>query len=109
MSKPDAAAIHPHATGRALQTVEAHQEPQELVFYAGWVRTSPDHTSCPSRCRTLHLQFCPYVARSWIALEEKGIPYQYVEVNPYKKEKHFLGTLHTFLYAQRQYLSQSQT
>ncbi|KAJ7797496.1 glutathione-S-transferase [Mycena olivaceomarginata] len=29
--------------------------------------------------------------RSWIVLEEKGIPYQYKEVNPYKKEKHFLG------------------
>jgi glutathione S-transferase len=25
-------------------------------------------------------------------LEEKGIPYQYKEVNPYRKEKHFLGT-----------------
>ena len=30
--------------------------------------------------------------RTWIALEEKGVPYQYKEVNPYKKEKHFLGT-----------------
>jgi glutathione S-transferase len=26
-----------------------------------------------------------------MALEERGIPYQYREVNPYKKEKHFLG------------------
>lgn len=25
-------------------------------------------------------------------MEERGIPYQYKEVNPYKKEKHFLGT-----------------
>lgn len=24
-------------------------------------------------------------------MEEKGVPYQYKEVNPYKKEKHFLG------------------
>ena len=37
------------------------------------------------------IQFCPFVQRTWIALEEKGIPYQYKEVNPYKKEKHFLG------------------
>ena len=36
-------------------------------------------------------QFCPYVQRAWITLEERGIPYQYKEVNPYKKEKHFLG------------------
>lgn len=24
-------------------------------------------------------------------MEEKGVPYQYKEVNPYKKEQHFLG------------------
>jgi glutathione S-transferase len=59
--------IHPHATGAAAKTVEARQAPQELVFYSGW--------------------FCPFVQRSWIALEEKGVPYQYKEVNPYKKEK----------------------
>ncbi|KAJ6631525.1 glutathione-S-transferase [Mycena sp. CBHHK59/15] len=69
MSIPDEQ-IFPHATGTAAATVEAHKEPQELIFYAGW--------------------FCPYVQRSWICLEEKGIPYQYSEVNPYKKEKHFL-------------------
>ncbi|KAI0090723.1 glutathione-S-transferase [Irpex rosettiformis] len=62
--------IHPVATGLAAKTVEKHQGQQPLVFYAGW--------------------FCPFVQRTWITLEEKGIPYQYVEVNPYKKEKHFL-------------------
>ncbi|KAF9024488.1 glutathione-S-transferase [Hymenopellis radicata] len=62
--------IHPCATERAAQTVAEHQEPQELVFYAGW--------------------FCPFVQRTWICLEEKRLPYQYKEVNPYKKEKHFL-------------------
>ncbi|KAJ7743826.1 glutathione-S-transferase [Mycena metata] len=69
MSIPDEQ-IFPHATGNAVSTVEAHKDPQELVFYAGW--------------------FCPFVQRTWITLEEKGIPYQYKEVNPYKKEKHFL-------------------
>ncbi|KAF8993023.1 glutathione-S-transferase [Cyathus striatus] len=63
--------IHPTATGEATKLVAAHQEPQDLVFYAGW--------------------FCPYVQRSWITLEERGIPYQYKEVNPYKKEPHFLA------------------
>lgn len=29
--------------------------------------------------------------RTWIALEERNIPYQYKEVNPYKKEPHFLA------------------
>ncbi|KAF7315116.1 Glutathione transferase-like protein [Mycena indigotica] len=63
--------IFPHATGFAASTVELHQAPQDLTFYAGW--------------------FCPFVQRSWICLEEKGIPYQYKEVNPYKKEKEFLA------------------
>ncbi|THH07264.1 hypothetical protein EW145_g3494 [Phellinidium pouzarii] len=62
--------IYPHATGLAAKTVEKRQDPQELVFYSGW--------------------FCPFVQRTWIALEERGIPYQYKEVNPYMKEKHFL-------------------
>ncbi|KAL7277819.1 glutathione transferase omega class [Trametes coccinea BRFM310] len=63
--------IYPVATGRAAETVQEHQHPQDLVLYAGW--------------------FCPFVHRAWITLEEKGIPYQYKEVNPYKdKEKHFL-------------------
>ncbi|KAF5354979.1 hypothetical protein D9756_005532 [Leucocoprinus leucothites] len=69
MSIPDVQ-IYPHATGAAAETVKQHQSPQELVFWSGW--------------------FCPFVQRAWIALEEKGIPYQYKEVNPYKKEKHFL-------------------
>ncbi|KZS86847.1 glutathione-S-transferase [Sistotremastrum niveocremeum HHB9708] len=66
---PDAD-IHPNATGRALKVVEAHQEPADLMFYAGW--------------------FCPFVQRVWIALEEKGIHYQYKEENPYHKDKEFL-------------------
>lgn len=36
-------------------------------------------------------QFCPFVQRAWITLEERNIPYQYKEVNPYKKEPHFLA------------------
>jgi len=65
--------IHPTASGRALETVQAHAQPageDGLVFYAGW--------------------FCPFVQRVWIALEEKGIPYQYREENPYKKDADFL-------------------
>ncbi|THH30883.1 hypothetical protein EUX98_g3328 [Antrodiella citrinella] len=69
MSIPDAK-IHPVATGVAAKTVANHEGPQDLIFHAGW--------------------FCPYVQRTWITLEERGIPYQYKEVNPYHKEKHFL-------------------
>ena len=28
--------------------------------------------------------FCPYAQRAWVALEEKGVEYQYVEINPYE-------------------------
>ncbi|CAF3748204.1 unnamed protein product [Adineta steineri] len=62
--------IYPHASGEAQQTVNAHSNKCELVFYAGW--------------------FCPFVQRTWLALEEKEILYEYREVNPYKKEKEFL-------------------
>ncbi|KIJ24739.1 hypothetical protein M422DRAFT_39036 [Sphaerobolus stellatus SS14] len=69
MGIPDAD-IFPNATGNALKTVEAHQNPADVTLYAGW--------------------FCPFVQRTWIALEEKGIPYQYKEENPYHKDKEFL-------------------
>ncbi|PFH52169.1 hypothetical protein AMATHDRAFT_74450 [Amanita thiersii Skay4041] len=62
--------IFPHATAAAERTVAEHQAAQDLVYYAGW--------------------FCPFVQRGWITLEERKIPYQYKEVNPYKKEPHFL-------------------
>ncbi|GAA6056261.1 hypothetical protein JCM3770_007282 [Rhodotorula araucariae] len=60
----------PHATGAAAETVKQHSAPHDLVFHAGW--------------------FCPFVQRVWLALEEKGIEYEYREVNPYAKEPHFL-------------------
>ena len=36
MAVPDAQ-IYPHATGAAAEVVKLHQEPQDLVFWAGWV------------------------------------------------------------------------
>ncbi|KAB2575300.1 Glutathione s-transferase [Lasiodiplodia theobromae] len=64
MAPPDAD-IYPEATGQAIDTVKAHQSPAPLTLYAGW--------------------FCPFVQRVWLVLEEKRIPYQYIEVNPYHK------------------------
>jgi glutathione S-transferase len=34
--------IHPHATGLAAKTVEAHQDKQNFVFWSGWVSPSVD-------------------------------------------------------------------
>ncbi|KAH8841684.1 hypothetical protein MCOR27_000630 [Pyricularia oryzae] len=60
-----------HATGRAAELAKAHSAEQPLKLYAGW--------------------FCPFVQRSWIVLEEKRIPYQYIEINPYHKSPDFLA------------------
>ncbi|KAE8150759.1 glutathione S-transferase [Aspergillus avenaceus] len=69
-SHPDAA-VHPEATGPAKSLVLKHSAEQPLKIYAGW--------------------FCPFVQRVWLALEEKQIPYQYIEVNPYHKPQSLLA------------------
>ncbi|KAL2819407.1 glutathione S-transferase [Aspergillus granulosus] len=56
---------HTQATGTAAETVANHSKESDLKLYG----------SC----------FCPFVQRVWIALELKGIPYQYIEVDPYQK------------------------
>ncbi|KAF9701956.1 hypothetical protein EKO04_000468 [Ascochyta lentis] len=66
---PDAN-LHPEATGLAAKTVQASRYENDLKLYSGW--------------------FCPFVQRVWIALEEKGIQYQYIEVNPYHKPQSLL-------------------
>ncbi|EQB49489.1 hypothetical protein CGLO_11173 [Colletotrichum gloeosporioides Cg-14] len=62
--------IYPNATGAAAQLVAKHSDEHALKLYAGW--------------------FCPFVQRTWIVLHEKQIPYQYIEINPYKKDPEFL-------------------
>ena len=63
--------LYPQASGAALDLADAHREEQPLKLYAGW--------------------FCPFVQRAWLVLEEKRIPYQYIEINPYHKAKSFLA------------------
>lgn len=55
------------ATGEALKTAESHSAEQELKLFG----------SC----------FCPFVHRVWISLELKGLDYQYIEVDVYRKPK----------------------
>ncbi|KAK4031614.1 glutathione S-transferase [Parachaetomium inaequale] len=62
--------ITPTPTGAAGRLAAAHSSPQPLTLYGSW--------------------FCPFVQRVWMVLHEKNIPHHYVEINPYKKEKHFL-------------------
>jgi glutathione S-transferase len=62
------------ATGEALVTVQKHAEEQSLKLFGSW--------------------FCPFVQRVWIALELKGIPYQYIEINPYDKPPELMEINH---------------
>ncbi|KAE8443076.1 hypothetical protein EG329_002399 [Mollisiaceae sp. DMI_Dod_QoI] len=61
---------HKKASGAALATVRKHSKDHELKLFG----------SC----------FCPFVQRVWIALEAKGLQYQYIEVDPYKKPQALL-------------------
>ncbi|PYH79256.1 hypothetical protein BO82DRAFT_376579 [Aspergillus uvarum CBS 121591] len=61
---------HTKATGFAAETVADHSADNDLKLFG----------SC----------FCPFVQRVWIALQFKGIPYQYIEVDPYKKPQSLL-------------------
>jgi glutathione S-transferase len=72
MAIPDAD-IYPSATGKAADIVDQHQKDEPITLYSGW--------------------FCPFVQRSWITLEEKNIPYKYVEINPYLKEERYVYRL----------------
>ncbi|KAI9752321.1 MAG: hypothetical protein M1835_001106 [Candelina submexicana] len=56
---------HKKATGSALVTVKKHSKDHDFKLLG----------SC----------FCPFVQRIWIALQFKGVDYQYVEIDPYKK------------------------
>jgi glutathione S-transferase len=53
------------ASGAALMTTRKRSKEQDLKLFG----------TCSS----------PYVQRVWIALEAKNIPYQYIEVDPFKK------------------------
>ncbi|RJE22900.1 Glutathione transferase [Aspergillus sclerotialis] len=61
---------HKQPTGLAATTAANHSREMDLKLYG----------SC----------FCPFVQRVWIALELKGIPYQYIEVDPYQKPESLL-------------------
>lgn len=63
--------LPPEPSGAAASLAAEHTEAHPLKLYGGW--------------------FCPFVQRSWIVLEEKKISYQYIEINPYKKDPSFLA------------------
>ena len=53
--------------GEGERTIKKRRESSGrdvLTFYSSW--------------------FCPFAQRGWIALEEKGVEYRYVEIDPYE-------------------------
>ena len=57
-------------TGAAGVTAKKHLKDSDMKLYA----------AC----------FCPFSQRVWIALEAKGLPYQYCEIDPFKKPQQLL-------------------
>lgn len=51
-------------THEGAATASAHAAPAPTTLFGAW--------------------FCPYVQRAWIALEEKQVPYRWIEINPYE-------------------------
>ncbi|KAJ6032559.1 hypothetical protein N7540_003291 [Penicillium herquei] len=60
--------FYPEASGPARKLASQHRAEQPIKLYAGW-----------------------FFQRVWLALEEKQIPYEYIEVNPYNKPDHLLS------------------
>jgi len=87
---------HKKVTGAALVTVKKHSKDHELklfgsCFWYVFLARSSQSVAVTSvepfwDCRlTQSAMRSPFVQRVWIALELKGLGYQYVEVDPYKK------------------------
>lgn len=59
-----AVSTEPDGGGPGQETAMRHSKPAPTIMFGAW--------------------FCPFVQRAWIALEEKGVPYQWQEINPYE-------------------------
>lgn len=110
---PDAQ-IHPHATGAAAKTAAEHDKLVDgaVKFYCGWfcecclpewsvaarlTLLNDSRSLCaahskfrvvPSSCARPDVSILSCL--QWISLEEKGVPYQLIEINPYHKDPEFL-------------------
>lgn len=97
------------ASGQALQTVKRHSKPNELKLFGScfWcvifllflvlgfrrIRSSATTNKISRRSKLKLTDYSldsPFVQRVWIALEVKGLNYQYIEVDPYKKPQSLL-------------------
>ncbi|EEH45921.2 uncharacterized protein PADG_02071 [Paracoccidioides brasiliensis Pb18] len=84
----DAMSRHPVATGAAKALVDKHAAELPLKLYAGWFCPYIRYDQTPIHQQNIIYQ---HLQRTWITLEEKKIPYQYIEINPYDKSPSFLA------------------
>ena len=80
--------IHDRTTGRAATFAAVHSSP--ALSHGSFVKPTPPSPPATQYLTLYGSWFCPFVQRVWLVLHEKSIPHHYVEINPYKKEKHFL-------------------
>jgi glutathione S-transferase len=83
---PSKKTYHKKATGPALTTAKSHSKDSDLKLYgsAFWYFLPPPPLNLTNPLPS------PFVQRVWISLEHKSLPYQYIEVDPYKKPQSLL-------------------
>eukprot|EP00873_Tetraselmis_striata_P010183 jgi/Tetstr1/430447/TSEL_020257.t1 len=68
--------------------LQAAQQPGDKLWDPSWEPASGEATilarKAPRDVQLYCSWFCPFAQRAWIAVEEKGVDYQYCEVNPYE-------------------------
>jgi hypothetical protein len=57
----------------------------EAVVNPGAYRSLHAEKGAQSDLKLCGSWFCPFVQRAWIALEEKKVEYEYLEIDPYAK------------------------
>eukprot|EP00039_Didymoeca_costata_P029611 m.25511 g.25511 ORF g.25511 m.25511 type:complete len:329 (-) comp7710_c0_seq2:48-1034(-) len=70
----------------------AAQQPSDALWVSSWTPSNGEETirkksmtdESDASCILYCSWFCPYAQRAWIALEELGISYRYIEINPYE-------------------------
>ncbi|GJP37355.1 hypothetical protein CLOM_g21770 [Closterium sp. NIES-68] len=75
---------------------------------------SPQGEASSETVRLFSAWFCPFAQRAWIALEAKGVKYEYIEVDPYAKPAELMavnprGLVPALLHVPQQATSRSRT
>ena len=65
----------------------AAQNSNDHLWDSNWIEGNGEKTiklkNKVENIKLYSLWLCPFAQRAWIALEEKGLSYQYIEINPY--------------------------